>query len=77
METIYLSRRNLLSLLSKLDRRAEGEETACTLVKYKITTDPFVNSIDECRVIAVDDKDYYKDREPGIVHPADDPRLKK
>jgi hypothetical protein len=73
LETIYLSRRNLLTLLSKLDRRATGDETACTLIKYDNTTDPYRPSMDSCRVIAVEDKDYYITRESGIVHPADDP----
>ena len=36
MEIIYLSRRNLQVLLSKLDRKKAGETSACTLIKYKV-----------------------------------------
>lgn len=74
-ETLYLSRRNLQSLLNKLDRQAKGEETACTLIKYRIETDPFVQTMETCKVMAIEDKDYYN-RAPGDVHPADDPGLK-
>lgn len=76
METLYLSRRNLLTLLSKLDRRAAGDETACTIVKYQNPTDPFVNSINGCLIVAVEDKDFYANRSPGQVHPSDDPGTK-
>jgi hypothetical protein len=33
---VYLTRRNLLTLLSKLDRRAKGEDTVCTIIKQDI-----------------------------------------
>jgi len=33
MEQIYLTRRNLETLLSKLDRAKRGELTDCTIIK--------------------------------------------
>jgi len=75
-ETLYLSRRNLLTLLSKLDREARGELTSCTIIKQKVVTDPFVQTMDICRVVAVEDSEYYTNREAGPVHPSDDPNNK-
>lgn len=62
---VTLSRRNLLTLLSKLDRKAAGEETLCTIIKY----DP-----EMAIITAVEDKECYKDRNPGRVLPADEPQ---
>jgi hypothetical protein len=73
MEKIYLSRRNLLTLLSKLDRKKKGESTACGLIKQKNLDDPFVQSMDACLVTAVEDSEYYTARDAGEVHPSDDP----
>jgi hypothetical protein len=75
MEKIYLSRRNLLTLLSKLDRKKNEESTACTLIKNKNDIDPFVQTIDQIAVTAVEDSEYYIAREAGQVHPADDPTM--
>jgi hypothetical protein len=72
-ETIYLSRRNLLTLLSKLDRKVAGDATYCTIVKYQNPKDLYVQTVDACTVVAVEDADYYTTREPGAVLPADDP----
>jgi hypothetical protein len=72
-ERIYLSRRNLLALLSKLDRAAAGDATAKTIIKYRNPKDPFVQTMDAIAVTAVEDKDYYVDRTPGVMHPADEP----
>ena len=76
METLYLSKRNLLSLLSKLERKEQGEETACAIIKYRNPNDAVVNSIDEITVIAVPDEVMYNTRQAGPVHPKDDPLLK-
>lgn len=73
---VYLSRRNLLSLLSKLDRRAQGEETACALIKHDTLHPTYPQTMDSICVIAVEDADYYIDRPAGDVHPSDDPALK-
>lgn len=72
---VYLSRRNLLTLLSKLDRRAKGEETAATLIKCRSDDDNDLHrqSMKSIEVIAVDDAAYYHDREPTPVLPADEP----
>jgi hypothetical protein len=71
-QTVYLSRRNLLALLSKLDRVKAGENSACTLVK-RDTVHPQYPCSDEIYVIAVEDEAYYTDRPAGEVLPADDP----
>lgn len=68
METLYLSKRNLLTLLGKLDRKEQGEETACTIIKYRNENDPLVNSIDAIRVVAVSDEDLYTSRNAGAMH---------
>lgn len=70
--TVYLSRRNLLTLLSKLDRAAEGEETLCTIIKTDTQHEQYPCDY-VTRVIAVEDADYYRDRAAGEVYPADDP----
>jgi len=72
---IYLSRRNLLALLSKLDRQATGDATACAIIKYSNPTDPYCNTIDQVTVIAVPDEEFYTTRQPGAMHPADEVRL--
>jgi len=71
---VFLSRRNLLSLLSKLDRQAKGEDTFCTLIKSdNQRTDGFAQTMKEIYVTAVEDDVYYADRNAGVVHPSDDP----
>ena len=72
---LYLSRRNLLTLLSKLDRLEAGDETACAIVKYSNPTDPYCNTIDQVTVIAVPDDRFYANRSPGAMHPADEANL--
>jgi len=73
MEQIYLSRRNLLSLLSKLDRRKNGEFTACTLVKSDNVHPVYPQTMKDIVVTAVEDNDYYVDRAPGPVLLDDEP----
>lgn len=75
-ETLYLSKRNLLTLLSKLERFEQGQETDCTLIKYRNQYDTYQSSMDECMVIAVPDEIYYQNREPGEVYPMDAPNNK-
>ena len=72
---IYLSRRNLLTLLSKLDRQAAGDATACAIIKSANPADPYCNTIDQVMVIAVPDDEFYTNRSPGAMHPADEARL--
>lgn len=64
MKTIVLSRRNLLTLLSKLDRVRDGEESACTLIKSDGTI-----------ISAEEDSDHYANRTPGSIHPRDEELL--
>lgn len=74
---IYLSRRNLLTLLSKLEREANGEETKCTIIKYKHSTPAYQQSMDCVEITAVSDQVYYKaqNRPIGEIHPADEVKL--
>lgn len=76
MERVYLSRRNLLSLLSKLDRVRDGQFSNCTLIKLDNTHKKYPQTMDGIEVHAVEDADYYADRPAGEVYPLDDPRLK-
>lgn len=73
MEHVFLTRRNLEVLLSKLDRVKAGESSACTLVKYKNPHGEFTQTMKEISVTAVEDAVYYVDRHPGEVHPSDIP----
>ena len=70
---VYLSRRNLLTLLSKLDRAAQGEPTYCALIKNDTDHPRYSQGMSQIKVVAVEDEDYYTDRIPGAVHPADTP----
>ena len=72
---IYLSRRNLLTLLSKLDRQAAGDATACAIIKSANPADPYCNTINQVMVIAVPDEKFYTNRSPGIMHPLDEANL--
>lgn len=71
MEQVYLSRTNLVALLSKLDRKKSGEETACTIIKYDNKHPKYSQTVDAISITAIEDEDYYIDREPGMVHPSD------
>lgn len=62
---IYLSRKNLLDLLAKLDRKKAGEETFCTLIKRDNIHPQFPQTMSECLVTAVEDEEYYTHRAPG------------
>lgn len=75
MHKLYLSRRNLQTLINKLDRLKAGEETKCTIIKFN-ERPSFPNSMDEITVVAIDDDKYYCDFSPGIVYPADEPKNK-
>lgn len=77
MEQLFLSRRNLLTLLSKLDRKAEGSATACMIVKQDNKHPKFPQTMPMILVAAVEDEDYYTDRDPGVVHPTDEARIKR
>lgn len=72
MEQVYLSRRNLLTLLSKLNRKAKGEPTACTLLKQDNKHPVYPQTMSKIMITALEDEEYYKDREPGPVNPIDE-----
>ena len=72
---VYLSRRNLLVLLRKLDRRAQGEQTASTVIKRDDKHPIFPQSHPVIQVTAVEDEHYYINRSPGYVLPVDNPDL--
>jgi hypothetical protein len=75
MIQLYLSRRNLLTLLSKLDRAAKGELTARTLIKHEPDNPDYPNKY-EIRVTAVEDSDYYISRDPDPVHPREEATIR-
>lgn len=71
MERIFLSRKNLLALLSKLDRVKAGDHSFCTIIKKDNQHPTMPQSMTECQITAVEDEDYYVDRQAGEVFPAD------
>lgn len=75
MQQLYLTRRNLLTLLAKLDRDGRGDTSARTIVKQD-TVHPVYPCSDVIYVTAVEDSDYYTDRKPGVMHPAEEENLK-
>lgn len=77
LPVVYLSRRNLLTLLSKLDRKKQGDMTACTILKNDDVHPTYPQSMPTIMVVGVEDDDYYKDRSPGAVHPKENEFLDK
>jgi hypothetical protein len=73
IEQIYLSRRNLLTLLSRLDRVRDGETSACTIIKNDDIHAKYPQTMKSIYVTAIENEDYYNDRFPGPVHPKDEP----
>lgn len=72
---IYLSKRNLLTLLSKLERLEAGDDTKCAIIKYQNPLDPYCNTIDQVAIIAIPDEAFYVNRNPGPMHPKDEAKL--
>lgn len=58
VEVLYLSRSNLVGLLSKLD----NPNSFKTIIKYCNENDPYVNSMDSVAVVAVEDEELYVNR---------------
>ena len=82
MQRVYLTRRNLTVLLSKLDRNRTANranesacKSACTIVKQD-TVHPKYPCSDVIYVTAVEDAEYYGtgDREPGRMLSSDEPK---
>lgn len=65
---VYLSRRNLETLLGKLDAVKNGGYSTQTIVKRDTKNERYPQNCDEIVVTAVEDKDYYTDREPGPIY---------
>lgn len=65
--TVVLSRRNLLTLLAKLDRTAAGDPSACAIIKRDNVHPTHPQSMKEILVQAVEDDIYYADRKAGFV----------
>lgn len=76
---IFLSKRNLLALLSKLERAERGDNTACTIVKHKQPGDAYQQTMESIEVTAVSDEAYYgsQNRPAGMMHPDDEIFLQK
>lgn len=76
INTIYLTERNLRTLLSKLERKKAGEQTACTIIKPASDNPKFKQ--ETTIVVAVLDEEFYGneglDRPAGAVHPSDEPK---
>ena len=71
---VYLSKRNLLTLLNKLDRFEKGEETKCAIIKYSNHLDPYsIRGVDDVMIVAIPDQFYYVNRKAGPMLPEDDP----
>lgn len=67
METLYLTRRNILTLLSKLDRKRNGEDSYCSIIKNDNQHSIYPQTMQSCLVTAIEDEDYYTDRDAGEV----------
>lgn len=76
--TIYLSRKNLKILISKLDRIAAGEDSAATIIKYANSAEKYKQTIDAVLISAVEDDEYYPSlgRDAGTMHPSDEKAIK-
>lgn len=74
---VYLSRRNLLTLLSKLDRAKVGDITQCIIIKSDNTHPVYPQTMSDIIILAVEDDDYYTHREAGPVNPSDEKNIKR
>lgn len=77
-ETVYLSRRNLRALLSKLDRLAAGDRTQCAIIKHQgPVNEPYRQTMGSIMVVAVEDEPYYtaQERQAGMMHPLDEANI--
>lgn len=76
---VYLSRRNLLTLLAKLDRRASGEQTECAIIKSDNEHPKYPQTMRSIMVVAVEDDEYYGsgNRHAGEMHQNEEASLAK
>ena len=62
---LYLSRKNLESLLAKLDRPG----SQCTIIKSDTKHVQYpLSGADQVYVTAIEDTEYYTDRQPGVMY---------
>lgn len=72
---VYLTRRNLLVLLSKLDRNREESGASHRMIVKRDTAHPTYPCSHITYITAVEDEDYYADRVPGAVAVEDELKL--
>lgn len=63
MEKLYLSRRNITTLLQKLDSVRNGEISACTIIKNEFAHPVYPQTLRRIAVVAVEEHDRYL---PGV-----------
>ena len=73
MQKLFLTRRNLETLLNKLNRVRDGGSSHCTITKMDTTHKKYPCS-DVIEVTALENEVYYHDRMAGDVHPLDEPK---
>lgn len=74
-ERLFLSRRNLQTLLHKLDRVRAGSHSLCSIIKNDKLHPVYPATIGPVLITAVEDEVYYTDREPGMVLDIDTPKF--
>ena len=66
---VYLSKRNVLTLLSKLNRLAEGEHTYCTLIKQDDRHSTYPQTMKRVSVTSVEnDMENSMTQDNGVPH---------
>ena len=69
---VVLTRRNLTTLLDKLDHVKNGGESMCTIIKSDTVHPRYpLKGVDNLYVVAVEDDEYYTDRDPGFMKDMD------
>lgn len=63
MEKLYLSRRNITTLLQKLDSVRDGEVSACTIIKNEFAHPVYPQTLRRIAVVAIEGPDQYL---PGV-----------
>jgi hypothetical protein len=58
-----------LALLAKLDKKKEGGKTFCSIVKNDNMHPKYPQSMSWIKITALEDEEYYTDREPGPIAP--------
>lgn len=70
MNRLFLSRRNLFTLIHKLDRVRDGDFSSCSIVKYDDRHPKYPQTMDSIIVEAVENEEYY-DRPAGNIQVRD------